>query len=898
MRLRPHNIKSRRALAIGVAAGLVTVALPPMAAHAAADCSITATWSSSDPVNVASADELSCIGGPGTLDLNYVMTDDIDLSGTAWLPIGSSGAPFTGTFDGGGFTVEGLDVNQSGVTDVGLFGGISGATISDLTLLTANVVGGGHVGGLVGNASGSVIENVTATNVSVEADGAQGRVGGLIGYMVNTTLTDASVTGTVTATHDDSTEAGGVVGRIDASPADETQYEGPLTTITNAEFTGDVRGPDSVGGILGGGDTAPRNGPKWMALTNLRSAGTVSSTVLFDPLDWNWAVGGAIGAIFDTDLREIHSTATVSSTSTESGGLIGSLADSTLRSASAEGDVTVTITGRWCGAGGLIGSANRWWDDGEPLIVEDVSSTGDVVCDEGESVGGLVGYIDNANFSRATSTGAVTTTSASMFHIGGFAGSAWDSHFTDVSAEGSVTTEGYSVGGLIGGAYRSVVGDGDAWTQPRDVIITRASTSGSVTGGINVGGIVGTGVVYDTTGGIQILTSSSSSSVTGVQSVGGIAGGGGGEYGDSGHEFLPAAGDFVLRDVVSTGAITGWLSADDGSAPTEANYGGLVGYLSETGSIERAYTTSTLNTDVARTNSTIGSMIGVSNGTLTGLSFTSVDESTLPFIGSGTTDTENAQYRSLSDLGKLSTYSTWNSTSTVIVDEWVPASSRTTRVWGTCATVASGLPFLQWQRTEACPAAPAPPSPAPDNEGTGGNSPSDSGSSQSPTASGSQASGNDSPVTQTGALPLFRQPTAPQQVTGTVTLVPTSVAAATPTRAMRQEASATLGSAPTVMATANQPVKLLVPGFTPGGTYTVQVKSNNGYVVLGSVEADANGQLQMPVFRMTNGASTSTTTIAIVSATGEASYVKVKTTKKRGAGEKNRTRGAAAGNRR
>lgn len=113
---------------------------------------------------------------------------------------------------------------------------------------------------------------------------------------------------------------------------------------------------------------------------------------------------------------------------------------------------------------------------------------------------------------------------------------------------------------------------------------------------------------------------------------------------------------------------------------------------------------------------------------------------------------------------------------------------------------------------------------------------------------------------------------------------------------MRQEASATLGSAPTVMATANQPVKLLVPGFTPGGNYSVQVKSNRGYVVLGSVEADANGQIQMPVFRKSDGAST--TTIAIVSSTGETSYVKVKTTSKRGAGERSRTRGALASNRR
>ena len=347
--------------------------------------------------------------------------------------------------------------------------------------------------------------------------------------------------------------------------------------------------------------------------------------------------------------------------------------------------------------------------------------------------------------------------------------------------------------------------------------------------------------------------------------------------------------------------MTGWLDSDAGVAPSPAYYGGLVGYL-DSGSIERAYTTSSLvtDTDIDQQDPTIGSMIGVSEGTLTGLSFTSTDSSTLQIIGTATTDSGNAVYRSLSDLGEFETYTSWNASNPsapVIVNGWVSPSIRITQVWGTCAAVASGLPFLQWQqRTEVCPWAPNPPSPSPGNGGTGGNSASDSGSSQPPSAAASQASSNDPLVTSTGPAPTFRQPAEPQQVTGTVTLVPAAVAAATPTRAMRQEASATIGSAPTVMATANQPVKLLVPGFTPGGTYAVQVKSNNGYVVLGSVAADANGQLQMPVFRMTGGAST--TTIAIVSATGEASYVKVKTTNKRGAGDRSRTRGAQATSRR
>lgn len=118
----------------------------------------------------------------------------------------------------------------------------------------------------------------------------------------------------------------------------------------------------------------------------------------------------------------------------------------------------------------------------------------------------------------------------------------------------------------------------------------------------------------------------------------------------------------------------------------------------------------------------------------------------------------------------------------------------------------------------------------------------------------------------------YRQPTVAERVTKSAILVPESVAATTVTRTMRQEASSRIGSAPTVQATVNQPVKLLVPGFTPGATYTVQFKSNAGYVVLGSVNANASGQLQIPVFRMTER---TVLTIAVVSQAGSPSYVKV-----------------------
>ena len=888
MRLHPHHIQPRRALAIGVAVGFITFGTPPMAAQAVdpPTCAqITALWPASGPVGIASADDLYCIGESASLARNFLMTGNIDLADlnvdTAWRPIGSSEFPFTGSFDGGGNTITGLNIQQPANLELGLFGFIRDASISNVTLASPVVNGGDFTGSLVGEAVNSTISDVAASSVAVTANLDEASVGGLIGSIIHTDVSNVTVSGTVMArgdqTADDREGVGGVIGRI----WDDSRSERPaeLAVVRNASFSGSVSGPSTTGGVIGLADTYPSNDDKYLQLINLSSTGSVTSTLDFTNVPYPWSIGGVIGLVFDADLSDIHSTANVTSKVPNTGGAIGSLVDSQLRTASATGTVSLTTVGTECYAGGLVGAAFSWFPGGDVLTIDDVSSTGDVSCTGGQDTGGLIGYIAHTDLTNGRASGDVTSSGAAAVNTGGLAGTAWDSSLTDVVAEGNVSAAGDLVGGLVGAAFRT----NDATS--RDVVITRAASSGVVRGWTNVGGLVGGGENQNTTdlsGGIQVISSRSNSNVFGMESVGGVAGGG--------------SGDFVLQDVVSTGTITGWRVTDSGSAPSPANYGGLVGYLSDTGSIERAYTTSTLTTDVDLTDSTIGSMIGVSDGTLLGLSFTSTDPSTLQIAGTlAAASSENAEYRSLADLGKFDTYDPWNaSSSNVIVDEWVSPTSRSSQVWGTCATVASGLPFLQWQRTEACPAAPNPPSP--DNGGTGGNSTSDNSASQSPSASGSQASSNDSPFTQTGALPLFRQPAAPQQVTGAVTLVPAGVAAATPTRAMRQEASATLGSAPTVMATANQPVKLLVPGFTPGGTYTVQVKSNNGYVVLGSVEADANGQLQMPVFRMANGDST--TTIAIVSATGEASYVKVKTTKKRGAGERNRTRGAAAGNRR
>ena len=910
MRLRSHHIQPRYVLAISVAVGLVSFGIPPMAAHASpSTCAeIIATWDPSESVSIATADELYCIGeNINTLDMDFSLTTNIDISAlavdTTWRPIGLGVGAFTGSLDGNGKGIANLVINAAGTADsddgeqkMGLISETSNASITNLTLISPVVHAGSLSGALVGHSSNSTISHITATDVYVTGDLAgEIKVGGVVGYAVNSTMTMISATGTVEA-DGPGYEVGGIIGRVDGGPSGE--LTAPAMTVSDVDFSGTVRANTSAGGVLGAGDAPPTDETKWISISNASSAGSV---LTIDPFDsatrWNNSIGGVIGAIYDSELSDIHSSATVTASATDVGGLIGWASDIRLTDASATGAVTNEVSGDtiWCDTGGLIGALNRYDRSGDQpnVPVSNVHATGDVSCEGGHATGGLIGYIADVDISNSYAAGNVSGIGPDSHGVGGFAGYVYDSTFIDVSASGDVTAAGDYVAGLIAGAYRS----DPTWSnRPSDVVITRAQSSGAVHGRAFVGGLVADGEVYTSSGAIQILSSIATGTVRGQQDVGGVAGGGG--------------GDFVLRDTASTGGITGWVTADDTPPTADLGfYGGLVGFLSSTGSIERSYTTSTITTDIETyggdggsipaydpTDPTVGSMIGVSEGAMSGLSFTATDPNTLPVAGQlPVGEATKAAYRSLSQLGQLSTYESWNTPDTVIVAGWVP-SPRTTQVWGSCTDVASGIPFLQWQRTSACVAAPTPsPTPSPSGGGSGSGETA-SQPTTAPSTPQSPSNGSFTPVVSTGFQPAFRQPTAAQPVTGTVTLVPAAVAAATPTRAMRQEASATLGSAPTVTATANQPVKLMVPGFTPGGTYTVQVKSNNGYVVLGSVEADANGQLQMPVFRMTGGAST--TTIAIVSATGEASYVKVKTTNKRGAGDRNRTRGAQASSRR
>jgi len=129
-------------------------------------------------------------------------------------------------------------------------------------------------------------------------------------------------------------------------------------------------------------------------------------------------------------------------------------------------------------------------------------------------VGGLVGYNAMGNISNSYATGNVSGTSAS---VGGLVGahSYWGGNWiTDSYSTGSVTGN-VNVGGLIG-----VVNSGGS--------VTNSYSTGSVSGNNVVGGLVGGSDVFS-----SISNSYATGSVNGTTNVGGLIGGNGGSITNS-----------------------------------------------------------------------------------------------------------------------------------------------------------------------------------------------------------------------------------------------------------------------------------------------------------------------------------------------------------------------------
>ncbi len=157
-------------------------------------------------------------------------------TGSGWLPIGTSKAPFDATFNAKGHTIANLRIDRSSAArGVGLFGiTASNAEIANVGLLDVNISGNQGVGGLVGYKQGGSIIGSYVTG-QVRGSGTYD-VGGLVGWHRGGTISDSYSSSTVVGLR---RNVGGLVGDNDGG------------TISDSYAKGNVNGEEEVGGLVG-----------------------------------------------------------------------------------------------------------------------------------------------------------------------------------------------------------------------------------------------------------------------------------------------------------------------------------------------------------------------------------------------------------------------------------------------------------------------------------------------------------------------------------------------------------------------------------------------------------------------------------------------------------------------
>ena len=131
----------------------------------------------------------------------FKLGNSIDLGGHEWTPIGNSTTPFKGHFDGNGYTIYGLSIQNDLNGYAGLFGKVEGSKISGLSVKNANISNqSGTTGIICGElAGGGVISNCSVYGGSVSTSSSSSQsssAGGICGlYSSESTINNCNVRG-------------------------------------------------------------------------------------------------------------------------------------------------------------------------------------------------------------------------------------------------------------------------------------------------------------------------------------------------------------------------------------------------------------------------------------------------------------------------------------------------------------------------------------------------------------------------------------------------------------------------------------------------------------------------------------------------------------------------------
>ena len=236
-----------------------------------------------------------------------------------WTPIGrytddGNKTPYTGTFDGKHYAIKGLYVVNLPDLVVGLFGGLEGAAVRNLTV-DGYVQGCHAVSGIAGDASAnSTIENCR-NNCRVVSEFVTGRsssylyVGGIVGFAEDTTIVGCVNTGVVEARgsykNSRASKAAGIVCTLCGNVIVKNCYN-----TGDINVTSDKMKEGTAGGIAGN-DLSARN-----TVSDCYNLGAVTVSYTGNDVKYIAKAGGIMGYIFysDTTVSNCYSVGTLTST--------------------------------------------------------------------------------------------------------------------------------------------------------------------------------------------------------------------------------------------------------------------------------------------------------------------------------------------------------------------------------------------------------------------------------------------------------------------------------------------------------------------------------------------------------------------------------------------------------
>jgi len=236
--------------------------------------------SAGNAYEIASLENLYWIAeSPARWNYHYIQIADIDatatidwFAGQGWSPIGYwlhlyDNQPFTGSYDGQEYIIDGLFINRPETSCIGLFGYLQNANLENIGVTNADITGLHNVAGLTGMMRA---DSTVSGSYATGSINGMNNVGGIAGFTdgwnceIDTCYSTGSVTG-------GSQRIGGLIGSIVSA------------RILNSYSTMDVSGTSYVGGLAGSARNTSR-------FTNSYSSGNVSGDSL---------TGGLIGGYED-----------------------------------------------------------------------------------------------------------------------------------------------------------------------------------------------------------------------------------------------------------------------------------------------------------------------------------------------------------------------------------------------------------------------------------------------------------------------------------------------------------------------------------------------------------------------------------------------------------------------